>query len=795
MLDVNGTRYQLLLGREDWQTGYTEAGPRRWEYDAERQAVRLQVEVFTFRQQGQAAVPLTPADRRGAAWDSYGHWYWIAEDETQILVRWAAASQPELLFPKPPEACLPSRQVTFQPAAAVEPAEPEPLAGLAVTGDGYLVAGSPSTGSLLVFDLYALDGGFVRVSLPPPPAAPTDLTEPFDLAALPDGGLLVLDRTHKLVWRFDQAFRPVPSQPTGVGELLTFQPKQGPTHRQKLVTPAEPMDLAALASSLGEMLVDPLALEPLPDGSFWLLEDRGDGLASRVWLFNPASGVAPQVGELLTLNLVEAGADDLNLHEIRGHDLAYLPQPDEQGRYLQQGTLFIADVAGNQAYALRVDLREGLILRIDPKYYPLRSFTGAALVAVWIEGQVYYHQGQRWLPVKALPQQRYETEAILLLPAFDGRDPGCVWHRLCLEACLPPDTGLRVETRAADVAAELGWQSWQAQPNLYQRAAGSELPYTSLWTEAEQTRPDTGTWELLFQETRGRYMQLRLTLSGNGRSTPLLRALRAHYPRFSYLKQYLPAVYQQDQSSGQFLENFLANPEGLFTTMEGMIAQAQLWLDPRTTPPEAVDWLAGWLGLALEPGWSDYQRRLLIAQAAYFFQRRGTLLGLMQAILLTVYPEIGPRIFQDDIDQFCSTVRIVEHFLTRTRPGVAAGDPSELESTLTGDVLADAEARAHRFTVMLPTTLDEPTRRRVERIIELEKPAHTSFAIKQYWAMFRVGEVRLGLDTVLGQGSRFETFRLGQTALAEGVLGAGWPPSGLRPTLHAPRIWNVGGGM
>ena len=782
MVDVNGTRYQLLLGREDWQRCYTEAGPRRWEYDLERQAVRLQAELFTFRQQGPAAVPLTPADRRGAARDSFGHWYWIGEAERQILARWAAAAQPELLFPKPRPACPPSRRAPFQPAEAAAPIEPETLAGLAVTGDGYLVAGSPGTGSLLVFDLYALDGGFLRVNLPLPPAAPTALTEPFDLAALPDGGLLVLDRTHKLVWHFDRAFRPVPSQPSGAGEPLTFQPKPGPARRQKLSPPAEPLDLVALAGSISETLADPLALEPLPDGTFWLLEDRGDGLASRVWRFDPAGEAAPQVVELLTLNLVEAGADDLNLSQIRGHDLAYLPRQDEQGRYLRQGTLFIADVAGNQAYALPVDLSEGLSLRIDPKYYPLRSFSGVDLVAVWAEGQVYYHQGQRWLPVKALPQQRYETEAVLLLPIFDGRDPGCVWHRLCLEACLPPETGLRVETRAADVAAELVWQPWQAHPRLYRRAAGSEIPYTSLWTETERSRPETGTWELLFQETRGRYMQLRLTLSGNGRGTPLLRALRAHYPRFSYLKQYLPAVYQQEQSSGQFVENFLANPEGIFTTVEGMIAQAQRWLDPRTTPPEAVDWLAGWLGLALEPGWSDYQRRLLIAQAPYFFQRRGTLLGLMQAILLTVYPEIGPRIFQDDIDQFCSTIRIVEHFLTRTRPGVAAGDPTEPEATLSGDSLADAETRAHRFTVMLPTTIDEPTRRRVERMIELEKPAHTSFVIKQYWAMFRVGEVRLGLDTVLGQGSRFETFRLGQTALAEGILGAGGAPQ-----FHVPR--------
>jgi hypothetical protein len=36
----------------------------------------------------------------------------------------------------------------------------------------------------------------------------------------------------------------------------------------------------------------------------------------------------------------------------------------------------------------------------------------------------------------------------------------------------------------------------------------------------------------------------------------------------------------------------------------------------------------------------------------------------------------------------------------------------------------------------------------------LEKPAHTSYEIKFYWAFFRVGDARLGEDTVLDSGSR-----------------------------------------
>lgn len=86
-MDVNGTRFHLLKGKADWlacrEPGQTEGWDHAdWFPKAEAVALKSQLSLFP---RGQRDAPLKPADRRGAAADRYGNWYWISHDRKSVL--------------------------------------------------------------------------------------------------------------------------------------------------------------------------------------------------------------------------------------------------------------------------------------------------------------------------------------------------------------------------------------------------------------------------------------------------------------------------------------------------------------------------------------------------------------------------------------------------------------------------------------------------------------------------------------------------------------------------------------
>ena len=297
-----------------------------------------------------------------------------------------------------------------------------------------------------------------------------------------------------------------------------------------------------------------------------------------------------------------------------------------------------------------------------------------------------------WVPLIEQRRPRYVIDAVIETPIepvwFNGREPDCVWHRLMLDACIPPETKIEVWSRAANEASELPFTQWQPEPILYSRGDGSEQPFAQTSNGIQGSSLNAGdeatarirTWELLFQRARGRFLQLRLRLVGNGRSTPRLRALRAYYPRFSYLEHYLPGVYREDEQSASFLDRFLSNFEGFYTALEDKIASAQMLFDVRSAPAETLEWLASWLAVVLDPAWDDQRRRLFIKHAMDFFQYRGTIRGLQMLLRLALEDCTDDSIFDPPGSKpgRREAIRIIETYRSRRTAGVALGDPTEL---------------------------------------------------------------------------------------------------------------------
>lgn len=902
-MDANGTRFKTVLGRGDWSRWTTAAGmplPDAWlrhrggrtgtGWDEAHGELTLAGLPWTFPAAPDARV-LRRDQRRGAAMDRYGNWYWIDPAERGILVTSSGSGATTAFWPAaPPE--VPADQSDFRPATAPQALSAGRLRGLAVTADHYLIVGTLDPAGLLVFDLRS---GGPPLVLAWPDGVPF---APFDIAARPEAGAFILDRGDAgpiRVWALDGNFM-VEGLGGPPGES-PGEPAFGPVE-PGAATPPEPRPHAVSTADAVEIEGDPIAIAVPQKDLVLLLDARRDRGGPAVRLYSAA------IAELETSPRTLAGLE--TRRDV--HDMAVVPVVDDDPAALAD--VFLVDVQGDQAY--RFILRPGSgPLTVEPEYYPIRLFGGRGVVAT--DKGVWYDFGDRWVPLVAQQRPRYAESAIIVSDVFDGVEPGCVWHRLLLDGCLTSEARVTIWSAASDERAELDRPVWQSEPSPYRRGDGPERPFVPTPRD-----PRYGTHELLFQKAQGRYLRLKLALTGNRQSSPRIRSLRAYYPRFSYLDQYLPRVYREERASASFLDAFLANFEGTFTAIEDRIASAETLFDPRTAPAEALDWLAAWFDIVLDPTWDEERRRLLIRHAVELFRWRGTERGLLMALGLALLRCPGDKLFAQDADQEPGGIRIIERFQAKRVGARLVGDPTAdslprawassarwtpaqggavlhdrwaalIDAQKASDLLAagaepprtypirtpapdisrlwrafsdsalgfvpsandrdrerwaaflarrylrlDAFNRtyqrygavalrrfedallptvlpadgaplvdwfqfenvvirglraAHRFSVLLPVPLGRDRggvvrasdargraaeQRRAERLVELEKPAHTIAEVRSYWLAFRVGEARLGKDTQIDYGSRSPGLRppavLGAMFVGEGVL-------------------------
>lgn len=301
------------------------------------------------------------------------------------------------------------------------------------------------------------------------------------------------------------------------------------------------------------------------------------------------------------------------------------------------------------------------------------------------------------------------------------------------------------------------------------------------WRKHSHGSSEPNPRDALLDAAVGRYLWVGLELTGSEFTSPRLNSFRAYFPKRSYLR-YLPAIYREDERSAAFLERFLSVFETMFVDIEEGIEGITRILDAGGAPAPYLTWLQRWMAVETDETWSEAARREFLSNAPALFKARGTRSGLIE--LLRIYLEVDdPRPSDDETRSRVSTHSHVDGTSTGKTTKTGSTEPTYdatvgpyLLEHLDLDGIDDPNTRGayerfmdcpQCFLVLLGITVDDEQTRTVQRIIEAERPVHTTGRAVKLRPLTQLGShTYLGLNTVL---SRRE-FVLDRTELGVGSV-------------------------
>ncbi|MBM7868037.1 hypothetical protein GTO89_14810 [Heliobacterium gestii] len=211
-------------------------------------------------------------------------------------------------------------------------------------------------------------------------------------------------------------------------------------------------------------------------------------------------------------------------------------------------------------------------------------------------------------------------EGCYVSAAIDSGKEGTLWHRVAMDARIPEETQVRFSFFCSD-SPEAGPESWAG---FSSKSVPSPPQKDSLLQIARRfSRPIINSGDALLTGAQGRYLWFRLELAGTREASPVVRGLRIYFPRVTSLL-YLPAIYQEDRESGDFLARFLSLFDTLLEEVQENIKHSPRILDGQVAAGDHLRWLAGWLGIGARQGWTDGQIRQVMARAPQMYRYRGT---------------------------------------------------------------------------------------------------------------------------------------------------------------------------
>ncbi|MCK4734379.1 MAG: hypothetical protein KAT65_18130 [Methanophagales archaeon] len=199
--------------------------------------------------------------------------------------------------------------------------------------------------------------------------------------------------------------------------------------------------------------------------------------------------------------------------------------------------------------------------------------------------------------------KEYIKDGFFISKPIDSGIVGCRWHRIVLDADIRENSTLTVSFYSTE--DKEGAEKW-SEPIVFKKAR-----------------------DALVHAPPRRYIKLKIDFHREeGEESPVLKQVKLYYPRLSYLR-YLPAVYQEDSASKEFLERFLSIFESALHDSEETISRIPTYFDPMATQAEFVPWLASWLSLDLyELLEEEDKNREFILRAVEFYKQKGTVSGI-----------------------------------------------------------------------------------------------------------------------------------------------------------------------
>lgn len=98
----------------------------------------------------------------------------------------------------------------------------------------------------------------------------------------------------------------------------------------------------------------------------------------------------------------------------------------------------------------------------------------------------------------------------------------------------------------------------------------------------------------------------------------------------------LPGLYADDDFIQRLASAFDALLAPIFATLDCLPA----YFDPRLAPEDFLDWLADWVGLAVDESWTVERRREVVSHAVELHGWRGTRRGLAKHVRLITGGEV-----------------------------------------------------------------------------------------------------------------------------------------------------------